>query len=114
MLIDVNADPKVVWKGYINDTNKSIGIDVSKNNGYINWEAVKSDGISFAFIKATEGYPETYYEKNNEVVKNFLDKNFIENMTNAINEGIYVAPYHFIRVDYNEKISDAKKAVNIL
>ncbi len=101
---------KVVWKGYINDTNKSIDIDVSKNNGYINWEAVKSDGISFAFIKATEGYPETYYEKNNEVVKNFLDKNFIENMTNAINEGIYVAPYHFIRVDYNEKISDAKKA----
>ncbi|HEX4589452.1 MAG TPA: GH25 family lysozyme, partial [Gemmataceae bacterium] len=31
------------------------GIDVSDFQGSINWTSVKNSGISFAFIKATEG-----------------------------------------------------------
>ena len=31
------------------------GIDVSSHQGVVNWNAVVSNGISFAYIKATEG-----------------------------------------------------------
>lgn len=31
------------------------GIDVSSNQGSINWSSVASKGITFAYIKATEG-----------------------------------------------------------
>jgi GH25 family lysozyme M1 (1,4-beta-N-acetylmuramidase) len=31
------------------------GIDVSHYQGTINWNTVKANGVSFAFIKATEG-----------------------------------------------------------
>ena len=85
---------------------KLIGIDVSKHNDTINWEAVD---VSFAFIKATEGYPETSYELSHQIEMSFLDSKFEENMNAALAEGLLVAPYHFIRVDYNEKISDAKE-----
>ncbi|MCH9740862.1 MAG: CHAP domain-containing protein [Epsilonproteobacteria bacterium] len=87
--------------------NQLIGIDVSKHNGYINWEAVKNDGVSFAFIKATEGYPETSYEKSHQYSGNFLDTKFENNMDGALEQNLLIAPYHFIRVDYNEKTSDA-------
>ena len=87
-----------------------MGIDVSKNNGTINWLQVKNDNIYFAFIKATEGYPETDYEKSHEIGMKFIDAKFKENMDNAINAGLMVAPYHFIRVDYNNKISEAKES----
>jgi len=31
------------------------GIDVSSHQGEVNWKTVVSNGISFAYIKATEG-----------------------------------------------------------
>jgi len=31
------------------------GIDVSSNQGNINWKTVAANGVSFAYIKATEG-----------------------------------------------------------
>lgn len=31
------------------------GIDVSSNQGSVNWNTVVSSGVSFAYIKATEG-----------------------------------------------------------
>jgi GH25 family lysozyme M1 (1,4-beta-N-acetylmuramidase) len=31
------------------------GVDVSHYQGTINWSTVKSNGVSFAYIKATEG-----------------------------------------------------------
>ncbi len=31
------------------------GIDVSHHQGTVDWEAVASAGISFAYVKATEG-----------------------------------------------------------
>ncbi|WP_082890993.1 GH25 family lysozyme [Brevibacillus sp. SKDU10] len=37
------------------NTTNIKGIDVSKWQGEINWNQVASDGVKYAFIKATEG-----------------------------------------------------------
>ncbi|PST22157.1 glycoside hydrolase [Mesorhizobium plurifarium] len=58
------------------------GIDVSKWNGDIDWRKVKSSGVSFAFIKATEG-------------KDRLDTRFHEYWQQARAVGLAYAPYHF-------------------
>lgn len=58
------------------------GIDVSKWNGDIDWNEVKTSGVSFAFIKATEG-------------KDRLDSRFAEYWRSARAAGIAYAPYHF-------------------
>lgn len=34
---------------------EELGLDVSQHQGNIDWEAVADDGISFVYIKATEG-----------------------------------------------------------
>ncbi|MDO9414586.1 glycoside hydrolase family 25 protein [Pararhizobium sp.] len=58
------------------------GIDVSKWQGDIEWSKVRQSGVSFAFIKATEG-------------KDRLDARFGEYWRNARAQGIPYAPYHF-------------------
>ena len=58
------------------------GIDVSKWNGDINWKTVKASGVSFAFIKATEG-------------KDVVDDKFAANWRGAYNAGLASSPYHF-------------------
>ncbi|MDE6338631.1 MAG: hypothetical protein K2K97_02445 [Muribaculaceae bacterium] len=62
------------------------GVDVSAHNGKINFEAVKKDGIEFAFIKASEGV-------------SFRDKSFSANYEKARKAGIKVGAYHFFRFD---------------
>jgi GH25 family lysozyme M1 (1,4-beta-N-acetylmuramidase) len=58
------------------------GIDVYAGTGTINWTSVKNAGISFAFLKATQG---TYYQ----------DANYHTNRTNANGQGIVIGAYHF-------------------
>ncbi|MBE3554395.1 MAG: glycoside hydrolase family 25 protein [Thermicanus sp.] len=58
------------------------GIDVSHWQGNIDWQKVKGDGISFAFIKATEG-------------KGYTDPRFYENVRGAQNAGIKIGFYHY-------------------
>jgi lysozyme len=58
------------------------GIDVSKWNGDIDWPAVRKSGVSFVFMKATEG-------------KDRLDARFDEYWKGARSAGIAHAPYHF-------------------
>ncbi|THF53891.1 glycoside hydrolase family 25 protein [Allorhizobium terrae] len=58
------------------------GIDVSKWNGDINWAQVKQSGVSFVFIKATEG-------------KDVVDPRFAEYWQEARAAGMPHAPYHF-------------------
>ena len=41
------------------------GVDVSHHNGYINWGQLKNEGITFAYIKATEGL--SHKDRNYEV-----------------------------------------------
>jgi lysozyme len=58
------------------------GIDVSKWNGEIDWMSVKNSGVSFVFIKATEG-------------KDRFDDKFNQNWQGARAARIPYAPYHF-------------------
>ncbi|WP_405592957.1 GH25 family lysozyme [Streptomyces sp. NBC_01190] len=62
------------------------GIDVSHYQGAITWTSVKSAGIQFAFIKATES---TTYK----------DPNFSANYLNAYNAKVIRGAYHFARPD---------------
>jgi len=63
-----------------------VGIDVSHYQGSITWTSVKSAGISFAYIKATEG---TTYK----------DPNFNANYLHAYNAKVIRGAYHFARPD---------------
>jgi GH25 family lysozyme M1 (1,4-beta-N-acetylmuramidase) len=64
--------------------NNPKGIDVYNGDGTINWASVKASGVSFAFIKATEGI-------------GFQDANYPTNRTQAKAQGITVGAYHFAR-----------------
>jgi len=63
-------------------SGKSLGIDVSAHQGRIRWDKVAGDGISFAYIKATEG-------------GDFTDTRFDENWKGARAAGVAVGAYHF-------------------
>jgi lysozyme len=58
------------------------GVDVSHHRGDIDWAAARSDGISFAYIKATEG-------------GDFVDSRFQANWNRARAAGVAVGAYHF-------------------
>ncbi|GAB3646358.1 hypothetical protein GCM10028833_08060 [Glycomyces tarimensis] len=60
------------------------GIDVSHYQGSINWNSVKSAGIDFAFIKATEG-------------TSYRDPRFNANYPAAHGAGVIRGAYHFAR-----------------
>ena len=64
------------------------GIDVSHNNGRIDWSAVSNDsaGIRFAYIKATES-------------NNFTDPQFSVNWPNCMSAGIQRGAYHYFHPD---------------
>ncbi|MBD3919608.1 glycoside hydrolase family 25 protein [Paenibacillus sp. PR3] len=59
------------------------GIDVSHYQGNIDWAKVKADGISFAFLKASQG-------------QTFRDSMFVTNAAGARKAGVLVGAYHFI------------------
>jgi GH25 family lysozyme M1 (1,4-beta-N-acetylmuramidase) len=58
------------------------GIDVSRYQGTINWDAVASSGIAFAIIKSTQS-------------TNHVDPNFAANWSGAGDAGIVRGAYHF-------------------
>lgn len=58
------------------------GIDVSKYQGDVDWNAVASSGIRFAWIKATEG-------------GDYLDEKFRQNWEAARAAGVRRGAYHF-------------------
>lgn len=58
------------------------GIDVSHWQGEIKWNLVKDDGISFAYIKSTEGV-------------DYIDPKFSTNLQEAKKAGLFVGAYHF-------------------
>ncbi|WP_068616470.1 glycoside hydrolase family 25 protein [Paenibacillus tuaregi] len=63
--------------------NSAQGIDVSHYQGVIDWNKVKASGITFAFMKASEG-------------KSYRDKRFLENVKGAAASGLLTGPYHFL------------------
>lgn len=62
------------------------GIDVSRHNGDIDFEEVASEGVKFAFIKASEG-------------ESLRDPNFAVNYDKAGRAGLKTGAYHFFRFD---------------
>ena len=66
------------------------GIDLSRHQSKVNWDAVAAEGISFAFVKATEGrrYSDTFYCRNWEEMKRV---------------GIKRGAYHFFRPSLDAK-----------
>jgi lysozyme len=58
------------------------GIDISKWQGDVNFAKARANGVSFVFIKATEG-------------KDRVDDNFDKNWRGAAAAGVPFAPYHF-------------------
>lgn len=76
-----DLDP-VQWRGKAPMAYGVHGIDVSHHNGPIDWQQVRAGGISFAFIKATEG-------------GDLLDPLFAENRRGARRAGVRNSAYHF-------------------
>ncbi|MBQ7918316.1 MAG: glycoside hydrolase family 25 protein [Lachnospiraceae bacterium] len=62
------------------------GIDVSHYQGDIDWEKLESQGIDFAYIKATEG-------------SSSVDERFTENWSEAAVTSMKIGAYHFFSFD---------------
>jgi lysozyme len=60
----------------------SKGIDVSNNNGHVDWAQVAAEGYTYAFAKATEGL-------------GFVDSFYPANRAGAAAHGIKFGAYHF-------------------
>jgi lysozyme len=73
------------------------GIDVSHHQGAIDWIRVAHDGISFTYIKASEG-------------ATFVDPRFVENWSGAGDAGLDRGAYHF----FSLCSSGAEQASNFL
>ncbi|PYE49871.1 lysozyme [Paenibacillus barcinonensis] len=71
------------------------GIDVSHHNGNIDFKKVAADGISFVFIKATQG-------------KSFRSSKFLQFVRDAKAAGLLIGAYHY--VDDSAGSVDAAKA----
>jgi lysozyme len=71
----------------------AFGIDVSHYQPSVAWGRAAGAGVSFAFIKATEG-------------NHFVDPTFTAHWADAGNAGVLRAPYHYLR----PKISAAAQA----
>ena len=70
------------------------GIDVSGYQPSINWSTVKGNGVTFAFIKATEG-------------TGYTNPSFSSQYTGATNAGIIRGGYHFARPDVSSGATQA-------
>lgn len=92
MLVASTALAMLVFNGYIllNGHRASgyavKGVDVSSYQGEIDWQVLAEQGISFAYIKATEG-------------SSFTDKRFDYNFAEAQKTSLYVGAYHFFSFD---------------
>ena len=59
-----------------------LGIDVSENNGYVNWQAVKDAGVEFAIVRSSYG-------------KYSHDDMFLQNVNGAHSVGLLCGAYHY-------------------
>ncbi|MCR5181287.1 MAG: glycosyl hydrolase family 25 [Bacteroidaceae bacterium] len=82
----LSDDPPLTQDEQVHLANTSLqGIDVSHYQGRINWQQVaKSGGISYVYVKATEG-------------ERLVDDTYRQNVREARRAGLYVGAYHFYR-----------------
>lgn len=67
-----------------------VGCDVSRYQGEIQWDVLSRQGISFAYIKATEG-------------SSHIDPRFEENWAQAFETDLYIGAYHFFSFESSGK-----------
>ena len=85
------------------------GIDVSTYQGNINWMDVRSTGIDFAMIKATQGRSET------AAYRDFTDSKFTANITGAHSVGIRCGVYHFLTAQtVQEAMKEAEYFLSVI
>lgn len=78
------------------------GIDVSENNGFVDWQAVKDSGVQFAIIRVGYG-------------KNHLDSQFYNNVNGAINVGLKIGVYHYsYALDVPDAVREAQFVTHTL
>ncbi|RPD55963.1 glycoside hydrolase family 25 protein [Lentinus tigrinus ALCF2SS1-7] len=71
-----------------------LGVDISHYQGTVNFNTLKANGLSFVYIKATEG---TTYQ----------DPNFSANYVGATNAGLIRGGYHFAHPDSSSGATQA-------
>lgn len=76
----------LLLNGYAAKSYPVHGVDVSVYQGDIDWDTLSRQGISFAFIKATEG-------------SSLVDPNFARNFEAAQQTSLAVGAYHFFSYD---------------
>jgi len=88
-------------------TISHFGIDVSKNNGDIDWKKVKEDGVEFAMLKVgSRGY---------STGKIILDENLQKNIEGCSQNGIQIGAYFFSQaVTKVEAVEEANYVVAAL
>ena len=74
------------------------GIDVSENNGVVDWGAVKAAGFDFAIIRIGYG-------------RGNLDSEFYNNVNGAINAGLSIGVYHYSYAMNEEHAADEAEFV---
>ena len=78
------------------------GIDVSENNGWIDWKAVKENGIDFAIIRLGYG-------------RGHLDTLFYKNVNEALEAGLKIGVYYYsYALTKNEARAEAEFMMHIL
>ncbi|KAH9886076.1 glycoside hydrolase family 25 protein [Cubamyces lactineus] len=70
------------------------GIDISHYQGTVNFNTVKANGLSFVYIKATEG-------------TSYTDPDFSSHYTGATNAGLIRGGYHFAHPDESSGATQA-------
>lgn len=85
------------------------GIDVSTFQGKIDWTVVRSSGVDFAMVKATQGRSET------QSYRDFTDSKFAANITGAHSNGIRCGVYHYLTAkSVAEAIHEAEYFLSVI
>ncbi|MEG1876777.1 MAG: Ig-like domain-containing protein, partial [Lachnospiraceae bacterium] len=90
-----------------NASNGTVGIDVSKHNGTINWAAVRNSGVSYAIIRC--GY------RGSSTGALIQDPKFQANIKGAQAAGIKVGVYFFTQaINEVEAVEEASMVLNLI
>ncbi|KXA11132.1 glycoside hydrolase family 25 protein [Finegoldia magna] len=80
---------------------KLVGVDVSKYNGYPDWNKAKQSGVQFAILRLGSGYNGGYVDKT-------FEYNYRECKKAGIGVGVYVASYLNISSEINMTLKALK------
>lgn len=104
---DVDSDDTEYTGAWDDKQNAVLGIDVSKWNGNIDWEAVKESGVRFVIIRC--GYRGS---KTGALVE---DPYFRQNIKGATDAGLKVGIYFFTQaINQSEAVEEASMALSLV